>query len=113
MKVKVRRVDGVTDDSDIAARVLQGDTLAQDLFITCLDNVLRTSIDLMKENGFKLVKERSRRYTAQTITYVDTTDDIVLLANSPAQAEALLHTGTSGRWHRPPCQRRQNRINVL
>ena len=41
------------------------------LFIICLDYVLRTSLDLMKENGFQLAKERSRRYPAQTITDAD------------------------------------------
>ena len=46
----------------------------------------------MKENDFKLAKERSRRYPAQTITDVDYADDLVLLANSPAQAESLLHS---------------------
>ena len=45
----------------------------------------------MKDNGFKLAKERSRRYAAQTITYVDYADDIALLANTPAQAETLLY----------------------
>ena len=79
-KVKVRSPDGDTDCFDIVG-VLQGDTLAPYLFIICLDYVLRTSIDLMKENGFKLAKERSRRYPAQTITDTGYTDDIVLLAN--------------------------------
>ena len=60
------------------------------VFIICQDNVFRTSIDLMKENGFKLTKERRRRYPAQTIT--DYVDDIALLANTPAQAESLLHS---------------------
>ena len=46
----------------------------------------------MKENGFKLAKEISRKYPAQTITHADYTDDIQLLANSPAQAESLLHS---------------------
>ena len=46
----------------------------------------------MKENGFKLTKERSRRYSAQTITDTDYADDIELLANAPAQAESLLHS---------------------
>ena len=46
----------------------------------------------MKENGFKLAKERSRRYPAQTITDADYADDITLLANTPAQAETLLHS---------------------
>ena len=50
------------------------------------------SIDLMKENGFKLAKERSRRYSTQTITDTDYTDDIVFLANTPAQAESQLHS---------------------
>ena len=72
------------------AGVLQGDTLAPYFFIICLDYVFRTSIDRMKENGFKLTKERSRRYSAQTIT--DYADDIALLANIPAQAETLLHS---------------------
>ena len=35
------------------------------LFINSLDYVLRTSIDKIKENGFKLIKERSRRYLAK------------------------------------------------
>ena len=48
------------------------------------------SIDLLKENGFKLAKERSRRYPTQTITNADYTDDIAPLANLPVQAESLL-----------------------
>ena len=36
--------------------------------------------------------ERSRRYPAQTITDVDYTNDIALLANPPTQAETLLHS---------------------
>ena len=46
----------------------------------------------MKENGFKLAKERSRKYPAQTFTDADYADDITLLANTPAQAESLLHS---------------------
>ena len=42
----------------------------------------------MKDNSFMLTKERRRRYPAQTIT----DDDIVLLANTPAQAETMLHS---------------------
>ena len=66
-KVKVCSPDGGTDYFDIVAGVLQRDALAPYMFIICLDYVLRTSIDLMKENGFKLAKEKSRRYPAQTI----------------------------------------------
>ena len=43
---------------------------------------IRMSIDLMKENGFKQAKERSRRYFAQTITDADYADAIALLANT-------------------------------
>ena len=56
------------------------------LLIICLDYVLRTSIDLMNENDFKMAKERSRRYPAQTITDADYADDIALQVNLPAQA---------------------------
>ena len=91
-KVKFRSPDGDTDDFDIVAGVLQGNTLASYLFIICLDYVLRTSIDKMKESGFKLIKERSRRYTAHTITDADYADDTALLANAPAQAKTLLHS---------------------
>ena len=50
------------------------------------------SIDLMKDNTFKLPKERSRKYPTQTITDADYADDIGLLANTTAQAETLLHS---------------------
>ena len=60
-KVKVRSLDGDTDDFDIVAGVLQGVTLAPYLLIICLYYVLRTSIDKIKENGFQLTKERTRR----------------------------------------------------
>ena len=90
-KIKVRSSDGDADYFNIVADVLQGDTWDPYLFIICFDYVLRTSIDIMKDNGFKLAKERSRRYPAQTITDADSTDDILLLANTLTQAETLLH----------------------
>ena len=91
-KVKVRSPDGDTEYFDIVAGVLQGDTLAPYLFIISLDYVLRTSIDKIRENGFELTKKRSRRYPATTITDADYADDIVILANTPDQAETLLHS---------------------
>ena len=78
-KVKVQSPDGDTEYFDIVAGVLQGDTLAPYLFIICLDYVLRT-------------KKRSRRYPAKTITDADYADDIAILANTPDQAETLLHS---------------------
>ena len=91
-KVKVHSPDGDIDYFNTVASVLQGDTLAPYPFIICLDYVLRMSIDLMKENSFRLAKERSRRYPAQTIMDANYTDDIALLANTPTQAETLLHS---------------------
>ena len=91
-KVKIRSPDGDTDYFNIVAGVLQGDTLASYLFIICLDYLLGTSIDKNKENGFKLTKERSRRYSAKTITDALYADDIALLGNAPAQAETLIHS---------------------
>ena len=91
-KVKVRSPDGDTEYFDIVAGVLQGDTLAPHRFIICLDYVLRTSIDKIRENGFELTKKRSRRYPAKTITDADYADDIAILANTPDQAETLLHS---------------------
>ena len=91
-KVKVRSPDGDTEYFDTVTRVLQGDTLAPYLFIICLDYVLRTSIDKIRENGFELTKKRSRRYPAKTITDADYADDIALLAKTHNQAETLLHS---------------------
>ena len=46
----------------------------------------------MKNYDCKLTKEKSKRYSAQIITDVNYADDIALLANTPAQAETLLHS---------------------
>ena len=70
------------------AGVLQRHTQAPYL---CLDYVLRTSIDKIRENGSELKKKRSRRYPAKTITDAGYAEDIALLANTPNQAETLLH----------------------
>ena len=91
-KVKVRSPDEDIEYFDIVAGVHQGDTLAPYLFIICLDYALRTSIDKIRENGFELIKKRSRRYPAKTITDAVYVDDIAILANTPNQAETLLHS---------------------
>ena len=91
-KVKVRSPDRETEYFDIVAGVLQADTLAPYLFIICLDYVLRTSIDKIRENGFELTKKRSRKDPAKIITDADYADDIAILANTPNQAETLLHS---------------------
>ena len=81
-----------TEYFDIVAGVLQEDIQAPYLFIICLDYVLRTLIDKIKENGIELTKKRSRRYPAKTITDTDYADDIAILANTPNQAETQLHS---------------------
>ena len=59
-KVKVRSPDGDTEYFDIVAGVLHGDTLVPYLFIICLDYVLRTSIDKIKENGIELRRKEAK-----------------------------------------------------
>ena len=87
-KVKVRSPDGDTEYFDIVARVLKGDTLAPYPFIICLDYVLGTSIDKIKENGFELAKEKKQKVPRKN----NYADDIALLANTPDQAKTLLHS---------------------
>ena len=56
-KVKVRSPDGDIDFFDIVVGDLHGDTLVSYLLIICLDEILRKSINLMKENGLTLKKQ--------------------------------------------------------
>ena len=51
-------LDRDTDYFYIVAGILQGDTWTPYHFIICLDYVLRTSMNKMKDNDFKLAKER-------------------------------------------------------
>ena len=90
-KVKVCSPDGNTELVDIVSGVLQGDALVQYLFIIGVDYVLRTLIDLIKENGFTLKKKkaRSRQYPTETITDTDYADDLALFANTPPQAASM------------------------
>ena len=89
---KVRSPDRDTDYFDIAAGVQQGNILAPYLFIICLDCVLRTYIDKMKDNSFNVTERRSITYTAQTITDAKHADDIALLANTPTETQTLQHS---------------------
>ena len=52
----------------------------------------RCPFRLIRRYGFELTKKRSRRYPATTITDADYADDIAILANTPDQAETLLHS---------------------
>ena len=52
----------------------------------------KIGIDRIKENSFKLKKERSRRYPTHTIMDVDYANDIAFLAKTPTQPKTLLHS---------------------
>ena len=91
-KARVHSPDRDTEFFDIVTGILQRHTLAPYLFIICQNYVLQTLINLMKENDFTLKKARSNWYPPETITDTDYADDLALLANTPAQAESLLHT---------------------
>ena len=58
----VRSPDGDTDFFDISAGVLQGDTLAPNIFIICLDYVLRKALDKNKTEEQMLPNYESNRY---------------------------------------------------
>ena len=58
----------------------------------CLDYVLRTSIDKIKEKGFQQTKKRSRTYPAKIITDAYYANDVAIRANILALAETLLHS---------------------
>ena len=68
-----------------------GDTWPPYPSLICQDNVLRTTIDLIKENDFTLKMTESRKNPGETMRDVDYTDDLALLSNKPVQAKSLLH----------------------
>ena len=80
------------DRRQVAVQLVSCGVLPPGLVQDCLDYVLRTSIDKIRENGFELMKKRSRRYPAKTITDADYANDIAILANTTDQAETLLHS---------------------
>ena len=95
----VHLLDRDTNFFKIVAGVLQGDTSATYLFIICQDDVLQTfdrsnkrKCLYAKKKKKKKKKAISRQYLPVTIKDADYTDDLVLLANTPAQAKSLLHS---------------------
>ena len=90
-KAKVITPDGDTDEFDILAGVLQGDTLAPYLFIIVLDYCLRSAIEGKEERlGFTITPRRSRQVGPLNITDLDFADDIALLSDTATQAQELL-----------------------
>ena len=79
-------------------------------FIICLDYMLRMSIDKMKNNGFRWAK---KRFPTQTIMDADYTNDIGLLANTPAQFETLLRSLEQATASIGLHVNRQDRIHML
>ena len=66
------------------------DIVAQDMLVPYNLPKLYTT-DVNRFNGFKLIKT-SRQYPAETLTDAAHTDDLVLLIDTPVQAESLLHS---------------------
>ena len=58
-KVKLSSPEGDFDYFDIVAGVLKGDTLAPYHFIICLDYVIKTLFNKIKENGFEMTKKKA------------------------------------------------------
>ena len=83
----VRSPYGDTEFFHILAGVLQGDTLAPFLFVICLDDVLRISVDKCNEYGLTLELERGRRFPTKKITNADYVDDLALLSDNSYNAQ--------------------------
>ena len=88
-KVKVRSPDGDTGYFDIVPGVLQGDTLAWHLFIICLDYVLRTSIDKIKETVSNYQKKEAegtpeKKYRHRQHRWYIASDDCTGSRQNPA-----------------------------
>ena len=91
-KAKVISPDGETDQFDVLAGVLQGDTLAPYLFCIVVDYIMRKSIEGREEQlGFTIIPRRSRRARPVIITDLDFADDIALVSGRIDAAQLLLH----------------------
>ena len=71
MKAMFHSYNDDTDFFDIVAEVLQQNTLTLYLSIICLNYIIWTSIDTMKENGLTPKKSRRRQYSIETIMDAD------------------------------------------
>ena len=87
---KVLTPDGDTEEFEILAGVLQGDTLAPFLFTIALDYALRIATRDETEVGFTLQRARSKRHPAKTLCDTDYADDLALLSNTLEEAQLFL-----------------------
>ena len=89
-RAKVISPDGETEYFNIAAGLLQGDTLAPYLFIIILDYVMRQVMS-NNNNGFTIEERKSRRIPEVKVINLDFADDIALTTNSINGAQKLLN----------------------
>ena len=83
--------DGLTEQFEIKAVVLQGDMLTPYLFAIAVDYIIREAVQGDEEKlGFELHPRRSGRHPAIKITDLLFADDIALLSNEIWQALELL-----------------------
>ena len=88
---KVVTPDGDTEEFEITAGVLQGDTLAPFIFVIVLDYVLRKAISGREsEFGLMLTPRRSSRNPEKVITDLVFADDIALTSGNVDRAQRLL-----------------------
>lgn len=87
---KVLSPDGDTEEFEILAGVLQGDTLAPFLFTIALDYALRIATKNERTMGFTLQKAKSRRHPSKVLCDTDFADDIALLSNVLEEAQLFL-----------------------
>ena len=91
-RAKVISPDGETEQFEIKAGVLQGDTLAPYLFAIVLDHVMRrTFADRENELGFTLYRQRSRRKPAVTVSDLDFADDLAIINEEMEHAQEVLN----------------------
>ena len=90
-RARVLSPDGETDEFEIVAGVLQGDTLAPYLFTIVLDYVMRQALEKNGNNpGFTIEQRRSRRHPAVKISDLDFADDIALILDKIEEAQNTL-----------------------
>ena len=113
-KAQVLTPDGETEQFEITAGVMQGDTLAPFLFIIVLNYALRGALDGYEEQlGFTISPRRSKRQSTVTLTNLDFADDVALLSDKIEQAQIILyHTvksseGVPKSW--PYCQAKKTK----
>ncbi|KAL5252408.1 hypothetical protein ACHWQZ_G015245 [Mnemiopsis leidyi] len=88
---KILTAEGCTEEFDILAGVLQGDTLAPYLFIIVRDYIMTVAIDDNEtEHGFTLKPAQSRRVVSETVTDAEFADDVALVTDSIEASQNLL-----------------------